>query len=1032
MSLVRLARALRSAIPQGSQLSDQVWRRRHHGILVLLWLQAIGVTAFSLATGQGLAHSAFEGGLVAAAAVAATLPLRSRALRASAAAVGLIASSAIFVHLWGGYIEGHFHYFVMVGLLVLYEEWAPFLVAIAFVLLHHGVIGVLDPSAVYNHPAAIAHPWRWALIHALFIAAMSVVSLVTWRVNETSRALAQLLLTSAGEAIIGLDLERRVTFVNDAAVKLFGWHHDQVIGQPFRALSLAAGEKSETFWRPDGTTVSVGYVSTPIMSRGAMVGTVLVLNDITERQQLFEESERRRAAAEGLAELSRLVSQSLDVGEVAERITESVRTLLGVTNSALFEARGEELVSLSLKGDHGPTGGHAIVYPIGSGAAGMAAKERRPIVTSDLLTDARIPQPPEQRARMERAPFRAVLAVPLLLQERMIGVLVLGDRVGRVFADEEVRLVQAFADQAAIAIENARLHRETQERVEELRTRESRLQALLAVDRQMSRIRADDSLLSQISEACGRFFDAHSVSFRLIDGSDLLLCGSWGPTSDLLSVDRVKVGEGSMTGHVARSGEPLIVDDPAGDRRMHPSYREAYGRLGIRAFMGVPLKIDGQVIGVLTIRASREGGFVAADLEMANAFAAQAAIALENSRLYQQAQRAFEELSKTKDQLVQAQKMEAVGQLAGGVAHDFNNLLTVISGRSRLFLARVPAGDPNRRDVELIDRAADRAAGLTRQLLAFSRKQLLQPKALDLNGLVGGLAPMLTRLIGEDIELVIVPGRDIGQVMADPGQIEQVIMNLVVNARDAMPEGGMVKIDTATRVLETPFEHAHGQVPAGRYVVLTVQDSGCGMDAATLGKIFEPFFTTKEKGKGTGLGLATVYGIVHQSGGAVGVDSAKGRGTTFTIYLPRIDTKVEAAKAPAGQSLVGGNETILLVEDDHEVRALTAEVLKACGYTVIESGDPLEALVIGERHRDEVRLLLSDMVMPAMRGPALAAEILRLQPAVRVMYMSGYTEEVVASSGTIDPPGPLLQKPFAPDVLARTVRGVLDADLAAR
>jgi signal transduction histidine kinase/ActR/RegA family two-component response regulator len=445
------------------------------------------------------------------------------------------------------------------------------------------------------------------------------------------------------------------------------------------------------------------------------------------------------------------------------------------------------------------------------------------------------------------------------------------------------------------------------------------------------------------------------------------------------------------------------------------------------------VKVDEQVVGVLTVRISREGGLSSGDVQIAKAFATQAAVALENSRRYQETQGAFEELSRTKDQLVQAQKMEAIGQLAGGVAHDFNNLLTVITGRSRLFLGRTPVGSPGRRDVELIDQAADRAAALTRQLLAFSRKQVLQPKALDPNALIGGLAPMLTRLIGEHIELMIVPGRDIGQVMADPGQIEQVVMNLVVNARDAMPEGGMVKIDTERRDLVTPAAHSKGQVVPGRYVLLRVQDSGSGMDDTTLGKIFEPFFTTKEPGKGTGLGLATVYGIVHQSGGAIGVDSAPGRGTTFTIYLPRIDAPVAAREAVAGQArLERGDETILLVEDDREVRELAAEVLKAAGYTVLESGDPLEALVIGERHRDDIRLLISDMVMPAMRGPALAAQILLIQPEARILYMSGYTTEAIASQGAIDPPGPLLQKPFTPDGLARMVRQVLDSSLATR
>jgi signal transduction histidine kinase/CheY-like chemotaxis protein len=587
------------------------------------------------------------------------------------------------------------------------------------------------------------------------------------------------------------------------------------------------------------------------------------------------------------------------------------------------------------------------------------------------------------------------------------------------FTPAELRLVEGISRQAAVALSHARL-------VDELKGHQSRLEALLTTAQELSRIQPVEPLLSRVAEACGRLFDAESAAFRLLQGAELVTCGTWGSTLDVIPAPPLQLGEG-LTGVVAVTGEALVVADPGNDPRLNPRYRAR----GIRTFLGVPVKVDEQVVGVLTVRISREGGISPGDVQIAKAFAAQAAVALENSRRYQETQGAFEELSKTKDQLVQAQKMDAIGQLAGGVAHDFNNLLTVITGRSRLFLARTPAGNPGRRDVELIDQAADRAAALTRQLLAFSRKQVLQPKALDPNALIGGLAPMLTRLIGEHIELIIVPGRDIGQVMADPGQIEQVVMNLVVNARDAMPEGGMVKIDTERRDLVTPAPHSKGQIAPGRYVLLRVQDSGSGMDDMTLGKIFEPFFTTKEPGKGTGLGLATVYGIVHQSGGAIGVDSAPGRGTTFTIYLPRIDAPVAAREPVAGQArLERGDETILLVEDDHEVRDLAAEVLKAAGYTVLESGDPLEALVIGERHREDIRLLISDMVMPAMRGPALAAQILQIQPEARILYMSGYTTEAIASQGEIDPPGPLLQKPFTPDGLARIVRQVLDSSLA--
>jgi two-component system, cell cycle sensor histidine kinase and response regulator CckA len=587
-------------------------------------------------------------------------------------------------------------------------------------------------------------------------------------------------------------------------------------------------------------------------------------------------------------------------------------------------------------------------------------------------------------------------------------------------------VIRKVLKQHELALENARLYAQAQHALAELEARQARLEALLTVDRQLSRIQPVESLLARIAEACGRLFDAGSVGFRLVEGEDLVLCGTWGPSHEFMTPARLKVGE-SLTGIVATTGAPLVVRDPLSDPRLHPALREGYRELGVRAFLGVPVKIADQVIGVLTVRTSRDEGFSAADVEMATAFASQAAIALENSRLYQETQRAFDELSKTKEQLVQAQKMEAIGQLAGGIAHDFNNLLMVITGRSQLFLLRAPASDPGRRDIELVDETAQRAAALTRQLLAFSRKQVLQPQVLDLNALVGELGPLLRRLIGEHIELTIMPGTGLGQVMADPGQLEQVIMNLVVNARDAMPDGGMVKIAIEGRDLREVVAHRQGQIPAGRYVTLVVQDSGCGMDATTLRKIFEPFFTTKDPGAGTGLGLSTVHGIVHQSGGFIGVDSAVGRGTTFTIYLPRTTGVADPAEAQAGTAAwARGEETILLVEDEEEVRQLVSEILTGCGYTVMGAGNPLEALEMSERHRGPLHLLLTDIVMPVMRGPALATRVLGCHPATRVLYMSGYAESMVNSQGIVEPAGVFLQKPLTPDVLARTVREVLD------
>ncbi len=385
------------------------------------------------------------------------------------------------------------------------------------------------------------------------------------------------------------------------------------------------------------------------------------------------------------------------------------------------------------------------------------------------------------------------------------------------------------------------------------------------------------------------------------------------------------------------------------------------------------------------------------------------------------------ERRRLEEELRQSQKMEAVGRLAGGVAHDFNNLLTAIKGYSGLLLESLEEGDERRQDVEEIDRAADRAAALTRQLLAFSRKQVLQPATLDLDVVVGEMQNMLRRLIGEDVQLVTRSGDSVWKVKADPGQLEQVVMNLVLNARDAMPGGGTLTLETANLRVDQRYVDRKVTVAAGSYVMLLVTDTGVGMDAETQARVFEPFFTTKERGKGTGLGLSTVYGIVKQSGGFVWVDSAPGRGTTFTIYLPRA---VDAAPLPdAGPACGGidGTETVLLVEDEQALRALAVRVLEARGYTVLEASNGEQALRAAEAYAGRIDLVVTDVVMPVMGGRELVERLGRARPATRVLYMSGYTDGDVVRRGLMHAQRSFVQKPFAPDDLARRVREVLDA-----
>jgi two-component system, cell cycle sensor histidine kinase and response regulator CckA len=380
------------------------------------------------------------------------------------------------------------------------------------------------------------------------------------------------------------------------------------------------------------------------------------------------------------------------------------------------------------------------------------------------------------------------------------------------------------------------------------------------------------------------------------------------------------------------------------------------------------------------------------------------------------------------DQLRQSQKMEAFGQLAGGVAHDFNNLLTVINGYSDLLLRGLGTGEPIRLNVEEIRRAGERAASLTSQLLAFSRKQVLQPKVLKLNSVVADVDKMLRRLIGEDIDLLTVLEPSLGQIKADPGQIEQVILNLAVNARDAMPQGGQLIIETANVYLDNEYARRHLFIQPGQYVMLALSDTGCGMNAETQERLFEPFFTTKEQGKGTGLGLSTVYGIIKQSGGDIWVYSKVGKGTTIKIYLPRVAGIVESDEArDAPTELPQGRETVLLAEDEEQVRRIARVILEMSGYHVLEASGGDEALSIYKQHEGQIHLVMTDVVMPQMSGRELAQSLERLQPGIKVLYMSGYTDDAIVRHGLLDQEIAFLQKPFTPEALTCKVREVLDA-----
>jgi PAS domain S-box-containing protein len=454
------------------------------------------------------------------------------------------------------------------------------------------------------------------------------------------------------------------------------------------------------------------------------------------------------------------------------------------------------------------------------------------------------------------------------------------------------------------------------------------------------------------------------------------------------------------------SGGELLGRSWAG--AIHPDDRESV----VRGWFGF-VKRDGK--GGRTFRVQRPDGHV-----LWIAVAVVPMQPAEGSRGFLGAVEDVTARRRLEDQLAQAQKLEAVGRLAGGVAHDFNNLLTAIMGYASLLLRRLPADDQNRRNLEEIQKAGERAATLTRQLLTFSRRQVQVPEILDLKGLLTGLGDMLRHLLGEDIELVPVLPASAAWIKADRGQIEQVIVNLAVNARDAMPQGGRLTVQVEAVDLKED-----AGLPPGPFVVLTVQDTGTGMDAETRQHIFEPFFTTKERGKGTGLGLATVYGIVQQSGGHVIVESEAGQGATFRIFLPRVKSAGPIPLFQEGGS-PAGSETILLVEDEPLVRSMTREILEISGYRVLEADGGEAALRLCDDFAGNIDLMLTDVVMPKMSGRELADRVSSSRPGMRVLYASGYTDEVIAHHGVLEPGTEFIHKPFTPETLSLKVRQVLD------
>jgi two-component system, cell cycle sensor histidine kinase and response regulator CckA len=621
-----------------------------------------------------------------------------------------------------------------------------------------------------------------------------------------------------------------------------------------------------------------------------------------------------------------------------------------------------------------------------------------------------------------RRGFRACAVFPLRSEGRPTGVFAIyGDRPG-FFHAEEVGVLGALADDISFAVESAAA-RMRQAAVEEaLRESESRLRLLNELGEATRAVSDPELILPVALRLLGRHLRVSRCAYADV-----------APDGDLCTIPHDYTdGVRSMVGayhlsdfgprladELRRGAGPVVVFD-VDEQYTKEEGAEALNAVGIRSFICCTLIQQGVCRAMMAVHHAVPRVWTRGEVALVQAFVERCWATIQ--------QRAAEaKLRRNEDQLRQAQKMEAVGRLAGGVAHDFNNLLSVILATASLAIEDLPVDDPLRPELDEIRKAGERAAALTRQLLAFSRQQVLHPRVVDLNQIVAGLEKMLRRLVGHDAELALVTAPRLGQVLADQGQLEQVIMNLVVNARDALPAGGRITIETANVELDDGEAASMGVAP-GSYVRLTVADTGTGMDTATRVRIFEPFFTTKEKGKGTGLGLSTVYGIVIQSGGHVRVHSQPGAGATFEVFLPRVSGETEHEPVePAAPVTLRGSETILLVEDDEPVRAVVRSILRRGGYNVIEAQNGGEAFLICEQHRSGIDLLLTDVVMPRMSGRELARRVSSLRPEMRVLYVSGYPADAGLPADLIDRDGSLLTKPITPESLLRKVREILDA-----
>ncbi len=695
------------------------------------------------------------------------------------------------------------------------------------------------------------------------------------------------------------------------------------------------------------------------------------------------EEEARRLAQENavMAEIGKIISSTLDIEEVYERFAEEMHKLISFGRVAvnIIDPKSYTFNIPYVSGTQVTNRRTGEVIPLAGTGAEEIMRTRTSIFIHEENREAIISRCPSL-VPIIQAGFQSIMMVPLISENEVIGVLNVQSTRPKAYTERDLRLAERISSQIAGAIANALLFIGRKRSEQALRESEERYR----------------SILESVED--GYYEVDIAGNFTFFNDS---MCQILGYSKE------------EMMGMNNRQ-----YTDQKNAKKLYQAFNKVFRteqsakgcEWEIIKKDGTKRDVDASVSLIKDISGNRIGfrGIV---------------------RDITERKQVEKEMAALQEQLRQSQKIEAIGQLAGGIAHDFNNSLTLIKTCSQLALMDLKAGDPLRGTFEMIDKATQQSANLTRQLLAFSRRQIMEMKVIDLNNLLLEMDKMLHRIIGEDIELVSVLAEDLGRVQVDPGQVEQVIINLALNARDAMPRGGKLTIETAKVDLDEAYVNGHVGVKPGRYVRIAVSDTGVGMTTEVREKIFEPFFTTKEKGKGTGLGLSTVYGIVKQSGGNIWVYSEPGKGATFKVYLPQVEEPLEEEKEKARRlerELPHGGETVLVAEDDGDVRSLVVQILKKQGYKVLDAANGEEAFTICEKHEGSIDLLVTDVVMPVMSGRELTDRLLLLHPKIKVLYMSGYTDDTVVRHGVLEEGVNFFQKPFSMEALVLKLREVLD------